>query len=323
MLHFKQVHPATKHPPMFSPLNTMNRTLATTALIAAAFVSVGLTSASAADFYLRQNQTSGHHWHTATTGNLNSWHTTPSGTAVQATAMEATGHYYTNGFTVRSPENSATNTFGGAKLILNGGGLSLKTNNGSAIAVVGWLETQGTVAITAANSTHYHNLEVGTFDQAGTTTFSASAGRSIDLKISDLNGSGSIVFSGGATTSNFRLSNIANAADFSGTFSLIGGSLLLSKDLAAANASLAISSGTLVNLTHSITVASLSIAGNNLADGTYSYTYLNNNYGAIFTAGDALNGQIVVGSAIPEPSTSAALVGVGVLGLAFLRRRRR
>jgi len=321
MIELNRSYLPPKTPPMFSPLKTMNRTLATSALIAAAFVSVGLTSASAADYYLRQSQASGWNWHTTVTGNLNSWHTTPSGTAVQLTAMDPAGHYYTNGFVVRTPENSAINTFSGAKLIINGGGISMKTTTGSALASVAWLETQGAVAITAANANHYHSLMVGTFDQAGTTTFSASAGRSIDLTVTDLNGSGTIVFSGGATTSNFRLSDIENAADFTGTFSLTGGSLLFSNNLAANNASLSISTGTLVNLTHSVTVSSLAIKGNTLADGTYSYAYLNSTYGDIFTAGSIDNGQIVVG-AIPEPSTAAALAGLGVLGLACLRRRR-
>ena len=321
MIELNRSYLPSKTPPMFSPLKTMNRTLATSALIAAAFVSVGLTSASAADYYLRQSQSQGHHWGTTTAGNLNSWHTTPSGTAVQLTAMDPDGHYYTNGFVVRSPENSATNVFGGAKLILNGGGLSLKTTNGSALASVGWLETQGTATITAANANgQYHSLLATTFDLGGTTNFTAAATRSFNLTFSDLNGTGSMVFAGGATSSNFNL-HIANAADFSGTFSLTGGTLRLSNDLTAANASLSISSGTLVNLTHSVTVSSLSIAGNTLADGTYSYATLNNTYGDIFTAGSIENGQIVVG-AIPEPSTAAALAGLGVLGLACLRRRR-
>jgi hypothetical protein len=295
-----------------------------TQLASVLILSVVCSAASAqTNYYLRQSQASGWNWHTTIAGNLNSWHTTASGTAVQATAMDAAAHYFTNGFTVRSPENSATNVFGGAKLILNGGGLSLKTTNGSALASVGWLETQGSATITAANANNqYHSLSATIFDNGGTTTFSASDTRSFNLTFADLNGSGGLIFAGGGTASNFNL-NIGNAADFAGSFSLNGGTLRLAANLAAPAASLSIASGTLVNLSHSVSVNALSIAGTTLANGTYSYAWLNTNYGSIFTAGSVNNGSITVGTPIPEPSALAALAGLGALGFVAARRRRR
>ncbi len=300
------------------------RPLAFATTLAALAACTAASAQTVPSYFLRQNQASGWNWHTTQTGNLNSWHITASGSAVQITAMDATGHYFTQGFQVRTPENSSANTFGGAKLIIQtGGSLSMKTTNGTtARAIVPWLETQGSTSVLAANANHFHNLSIGTFDQAGTTTFSASAGRSFDLTITEkLNGSGTIVFSGGATTSNFRLTNIANAADFTGTFSLTGGTLLFAADLSASKASLTIGSGTLVNLSHSVSVSALNIAGTTLANGTYSYTWLNENFGTIFTAGSVDNGSITVG-VIPEPSAFAALAGLGALAFATLRRRR-
>ncbi len=305
-------------------MNTMKTVLlpnCRTALAAVAFITAGLGSAQAADYYLRQNQASGWNWHTTTAGNLNSWHTTSSGTAVQLTAMDVEGHYYTNGFTLRTPESSAVVTFSGAKLILDGGGLSLKTTNTSARAIVGWLETSGTTTISAANSNHYHALEAVVFDQAGTTNFNASAGRSIDLIAGTLSGSGTMTFNGGATTSNFRF-NITDASAFTGAFEFNAGTLLLQNDLSIAG-SLSIATGSLVNLTHSVSVSALTIGVDVLGEGTYDFDYLSTNYGDIFTAGDALNGQIIVGSTIPEPSAFALLAGGLVFGAITLRRRRR
>lgn len=296
----------------------MKRILTAPARVALAFAAVCTAASAQTSYYLRQSQASGWNWHTASTGNANSWHTTPSGTAVQLTAMDTAGHYYTNGFTVRTPESSGVVTFSGAKLILNGGGLSLKTTNNSARAIVGWLETSGATSITAANANHYHALEAVIFDQAGTTTFTASAGRSIDLITGTLSGAGTMRFDGGATTSNFRF-NITNASAFTGAFEFNSGTLLLQNNLSMGG-SLSIATGSLVNLTHSISVTALTIGGANLGVGTYSYEYLNTNYGAIFTSGSEL-AQITV-TAVPEPSVFAALAGAGALAFAGLRRRR-
>lgn len=287
------------------------------ALTALALAVTSVASADVSNYYLRQNQAAGWNWHTTATGNLNSWHTTPSGSQVQITEMDSLGHYFNNGFTLRTPENTSVNTFAGAKLILNGGSLSMKTTNNSARAIVGSLETSGTTSIVAANANHYHALEAVIFDQAGTTNFTASAGRSIDLIVNTLSGTGTMTFTGGATTSNFRF-HITNASAFTGAFEFNAGSLLLQNDLSLGG-SINIATGSLVNLTHGVSVAGLSIAGDNLGPGTYSYSWLNTNYSAIFTAGSVENGFI---SVIPEPSSFAALAGLGVLAVAALRRRR-
>ncbi len=281
------------------------------AIAASSFV-----TAHASDYYLRRNQDSGWHWHTTTAGNPNSWHTTPEGRAVQATSMDPAGHYHTRGHQLRSPEDSGEVSFQGAKLILDDrGSLALKTANGvTARALVQHLETRGASTITAGNAGHYHNLTITTFDQAGTTTFIAVAGRSHDLTIGTLSGNGTLVFSGGSTGSNFRIASIDNAADFAGTFSLAGGTLRFSSNLDAANAALSLETGTLVHLTHSVTVSTLAIAGHTLGTGSYDYTYLKNNYGNTFIAGDARNGRIVVGG-IPDPSTYTAVL-TGAVSLA-------
>lgn len=294
-------------------------------LLGALVSSVGLASAQAADYFLHQSQGAGWNWNQI--GNTQGWYTARVGGAfantVNGGVFDTAGHYYTNGFQLRSPESVDPQTFAGAKLILeNNSSLAIKTTNGTtARAIVPHLETQGATTISAANSTHYHNLTVTTFDQSGTTTFTANTGRSIDLTIGALNGAGTIVFSGAAATSNFRLTSIG-ADDFTGSFNLTGGTLLFASDFSTAG-SLSIASGSFVNLTHGVTVDSLSISGTALDDGLYSYSWLNANYGSIFTAGDTVNGFISVGAAaVPEPSAFAAFAALAALGVAATRRRR-
>jgi len=323
------MRPRAENHPALDPKN-MNRPAPSTsrALLFGALVSAtGLASAQAADYFLHQSQGAGWNWHQI--GNNQGWYTARVGGAfantVNGGVFDTAGDYYTNGYQVRSPESANEETFTGAKLILeNNSSLALKTTNGTtARAVVPHLETQGSVSIIAANAGHYHNLTVTTFDQAGTTTFTANTGRSIDLTIGTLNGGGDIVFSGAASTSNFRLAEVG-ASSFTGTFTLAGGTLLFSADFAAERASLSIAEGAFVNLTHGVSVSALSIAGDSLADGLYSYSWLKQNYGDIFAEGDVVNGFISVGAAaIPEPSAFAAVLGLGAFGLVASRRRRR
>ena len=305
-------------------MNTMKTVLlpnCRTALAAVAFIAAGLGSVQAAEYYLRQSQADGWNWHTTAAGNLNSWHTTPSGTAVQLTAMDAEGHYYTNGFNLRTPTGSGDNTFGGALLVLQNGNLTVK---GTGSATVTNFRTEGTAAITTSNlNNQTYTLTFTNFEQSGTTTFSATAtNRRFAVTVGTLTGAGDIIFAGVAA-GNTQTFNISDATDFSGSFSLTGGTLQFADNLVAASASLSIATGSFVNLTHSISVSALTIGGDVLGDGTYDFDYLSTNYGDIFTAGDALNGQIIVGSTIPEPSAFALLAGGLAFGAVALRRRRR
>ena len=279
---------------------------------------VGLGPARAADYFLHQNQASGWNWGTTATGNLNSWYDARTGGAI-ITAMDSAGTYYTNGFEVRSPAVSGDATFGGTLLVLeNGSNLSLKMSNSGARAIVGHLETQGTSSVSASDAGHYHSLSVADFDQAGTTTFTAVAGRSFNLTFTDIDGSGTLVFAGGATTSFYNL-NFTDATGFSGGINLTGGTLTFAASLTTAG-SLSLTTGSVVQLTQSVTVSALSIGGANLSSGTYSYTELNSLYDAYFADG-AYTGSITV-SAVPEPAHAALLFSAAALGLCACRRRR-
>jgi hypothetical protein len=75
-----------------------------------------------------------------------------------------------------------------------------------------------------------------------------------------------------------------------------------------------------VPLDQDVTFASVSIGGTTLTNGTYSFATLNSTFDAFFANGGS--DSITVG-AIPEPSTYAALLGLGALGATILCKRRR
>lgn len=288
-------------------------------LIGSALVFAGLGTVNAADYFLHQDQASGWNWSTTAAGNTNSWYDAQTGGSI-ITSMDSAGTYHTNGHLLRTPSVSSSTTFAGNTLVVdNLGTLSLKMTNSGAIANVGHLITSGTAAVSASNANNqYHSLSVTTFDQAGTTNFTAVATRSFNLAFADLNGSGTINLSGADATSFFNL-NFTDASGFSGSLNLTGGTMSLVNSLTTAG-SLSLSSGSVVQLSQSITVTALSIGGTSLSAGTYSYGTLNSSYDAYFADG-AYTGSITV-AAIPEPA-NAAIIFAAMAGLAVWRRKRR
>lgn len=281
---------------------------------------VGASSvASANDYYLQRNQNAGWNWSTVT-GNQG-WFATPTGGDSIGT-FDPDGTYYTNGFLLRTPESSTAATFGGAALVLNGGTLMLKGRSASATVIVDNLRSSGTATVTAGNAAHIHSFRANNFIQGGTTTFTTNvAGRGLNIAIGTLTGNGEIVLLGGSDTDKIYL-GVENATGYTGTFTLRNASLLFSGNIETAGA-LVLDAGSHVELTHSLLVASLTINGVALADGTYSYADLRNSYGNIFSEIQGQTGQITVGAAIPEPASVALALGLGAGALALIRSRRR
>lgn len=69
-----------------------------------------------------------------------------------------------------------------------------------------------------------------------------------------------------------------------------------------------------------LTVGALTIGGAAVEAGVYSYAQLNDTYGAFIADGGQSSASVVVGSAVPEPSS--ALVLVALTGVAALRKRK-
>ena len=282
------------------------------ALLAAAFISTGLSSLQAQDeYYLRANQTDPRQWNTVE--HAQGWHTLPSGDLIQATAMDATAYYYSNGFSLRTPSGSTP--FGGARLTLDATLLMRNNQSVSHLQAV-----DGSIFSTGVNQ--LLRLTVNLFEQSGTTTYitSSAASRGHSLYYTTLTGNGTMVFNGLEAASPF-LFNIDDASAYAGAFQFNQGTFSFEQDLSSA-ASLTISENSIVNLTHGITVSSLTIGATVFGEGTYTYAELSEDYGTIFTAGDAEFGRIIVSSVIPEPSSYSLLAG-GFAALALIRRRRR
>lgn len=293
-----------------------------TALAAVAFITVGLGSARATDYFLQNNHDSSHHWNR--TNDSQGWFTATTGGTL-LTTMDPAGVYYSNGKAVRSRDTTANDTFEGDTLVLNGSGTSFILKVGSnSTASVNHLIVSDAASVSAGNTSSLgQRLSVGTFEVDANITFGvATANRGYRLNVGTLTGSQNIVFDkSAAITGHFMNFDIDDASAFTGGFVINSGALLFTNNLVATSASLNIATGSSVNLTHSISVSALTIAGDVLANGTYSYADLSTTYGSIFTAGD-INGQIVVGTSIPEPSSFALIAGVLSLGVIAGRRRR-
>lgn len=276
-----------------------------------------LSSAQAANYYLQRDQGSGWNWNTI--GHNTGWWTAPTGGAM-ASSIDPEGTYYTNGRALRTPEGGSLQTFGGNLLVLDNGGTLMLKSNASGSALINAMQAESGSTITASTGSHYHNLTINNFNIAGDIRFFTSlAGRSIGLSLGNVIGSGNITLDGVATTDNFRIDAI-NAATYTGTVTLNTGTLRLDSDLVTAGA-LVLSETARVELSHSITVNSLTIGGTALDYGVYDFNYLSSNFGETFLGGDfSANSITVVPETAQVASTIALLCAASML---WMRRRRR
>ncbi|MDF3055791.1 MAG: glycosyltransferase family 1 [Rariglobus sp.] len=309
-------------------LKTLKR-LGHLAILATAF---SVTTATAqTTWYLLRNQANSENFNTVSLWNSNS-----AGTGTAATGMDPTAIYDTNGKAVRSPSatGGVTSTFSGGLLLLNHSEFSLKTTTNNDVAN---LATAATGAdILNANPTSAVKLRVsGTFTVNGNTgIFSTAADRSIALEVGTLTGSGDLFIGGtrqiNGATSQFASASITatNALNYTGDI-VLGSSTVATNNLSfgsnfSSGGSLKLSTGTTLKLAHNLSFAGGLFLDNQLialSAGTYDYAALvaaNASLGSVLTD---LGGHLIV-SAIPEPSTFAAIAGFSVLLLGLMVRRR-
>ena len=144
----------------------------------------------------------------------------------------------------------------------------------------------------------------------GTFTTGGSASRTLTLTAS-LAGSGNLLIN---DVGNFVLAP-SSATSFTGTLNLSKGAIDFNTDIVSGGALTINSTGVTIVLDQNLTFNGLTIAGDVLANGFYSFTTLNTSYDSIFVNGGT--GSITV---VPEPTTWM-LLGCTLTVTVLLRRR--
>ncbi|WP_269541144.1 PEP-CTERM sorting domain-containing protein [Cerasicoccus fimbriatus] len=281
-------------------------------------VASSFPSANAVDYFLQQNQFSPNNWETV--NSTNSWYDSPAGGS-QLTSFDVNGDYFNNGFTLRTP--STQDTFGGNSLNLSGGSLLLAFHDASIDSTVGTLNVEAGGSSLSTNNfdnTLGGGLNVTALTLNGALDLGTNDFRRVRLNVDTLLGSSDIIVGAGSAGSGSRANLSAlDASSYTGNVNLNLGRLNFDNDFTSAGG-LNIASGTTFVLDQSLTFSALTIAGDTLSEGTYSYATLNSTYDSIFQDGGS--GSITV-AAVPEPSTTAMALGAVSLGLMMLRRRKR
>lgn len=240
-------------------------------------------------------------------------------------AATSGNNYFTNGYTLRTPDNPlGSATFLGDALTINGGdggssgGLSLK----SGTTTIGNLYLlSGRISNNNAGSSGNlpATLNVMNFTVGADTTSDNPAiiqgsftGHDITLNISNLLGGGYLQF----TNNRVYTFSVENGLGFNGTIDYAQGSLILEGSMNLANAQLIVNSGVnSVVINNSVSVKSLLFGGVNLDLGNYTSTDLNAFFDADVFSGE---GSIAI---VPEASTYVLLMSALVLLLTFGKRK--
>jgi endoglucanase len=270
-------------PPKALPRRTVRRSFVSAFVTATALALA--TPASAAEWFLDKNQPQYSSWNT-----LADWKPAADGSGTSPSSLSSTDTYRTNNYALRTPETNTTTTFPGGTLWLDGGNgfLLVKTYSATGLAVIPKLVSTGGKIQNTSGGLQY--VQVGTYEnRSGSTTLTASSGRSLKLTVGTLVGSGELRMAG--TGAGFLL-DLANATTYTGDVYLASGTLNFDNDLSSAGR-LRIDTGALVNLDQSVTFTGLVVAGTEYPVGTYSYATLQAAHPAIFTAGTS-GGAIVV-----------------------------
>ena len=275
-------------------------------------------SLSAAVILQVSSNASGQSWATAAT-----WS--------NAAAASAGNDYFTNGYTLRTPDSPAgTATFPGSSLTVDGGtggatgALNLKagTTNITNLsigngAILNGNASGGNLPATI-NITNFTILSAAT-SSAPAAIRGTNSGNNMTINVSNLSGSGYLSIGGGATGTRDYAVGITDASAFTGTFNLFRGNLNLTSDLSLESAATFTmnSTNTSLALNNDLSTWSFSYGGSALAVGVYSSSDLNTHYStSVFSGLGTL-------SVVPEPTSSALVfLAASTFVLVFRMKRR-
>ncbi|WFB34671.1 PEP-CTERM sorting domain-containing protein [Kiritimatiellota bacterium B12222] len=292
----------------------------------------GATLLQAAVITQIRSEEAGTHWNQATTGGNDVWS--------DGNAASGTNDYVNNAYTLRTPTSSST--FNGKSLTLEtGGSLLLKPNGAGRVYTVNDLildggkiihgqpsittsEIAGNITLLSdsiydASGSSYRRATISA-SITGSSVFDITLGNSDRLEISSVSNN----FSGLWQVNQYGTENVTSYGFVaSGDGSLGNASVFIDTlvafdvdyDIYNPTKSLTMNGEMILDQDH--TFGSVSIGGNALAAGTYTFADLNSSFDANFRDGGT--GSITV---IPE-SSSLALMLLSVCGLCMGLRKRR
>ncbi|HYE21197.1 MAG TPA: hypothetical protein VEA69_22310 [Tepidisphaeraceae bacterium] len=233
---------------------------------------------------------------------------------------------------------TASGEFAGASLTFNGGTLALKqssqseanlTVNGGSISnfymdsatqtLSGNLATSGTIGLSAGSSTGRITQIAAAL--SGTATFNVnSSGAGTQLRLtSATNANAGFTGTWNVQTGVMDAQTVLSLGNFA-ALNITGGSFDADYDINTATGTLSLTGGAMT-LDQNHSFAAVTINGDALAPGTYTFADLNTAYDARFADGGT--GAITV--AVPEPAAASVLVvsAFAVVGRRSARRRTR
>lgn len=280
-----------------TPPFTLSRVLKCRAAFLSLFCGLVVSGASlqAADYYQRFDQKFlSQNWNLVS-GSGHTWSTSPAGSPSHTGEFDLSGHYFNNGFTLRTGAEPDAAVFLGNSLTLSGGALSLRR------VVEKGVSTVSTLIIEQAGSRV-------TNDISGTTALHAemlivkgplsigpqnSASRTVLLTSGRVMGQGDIVTLRPSRAFTTTI-GFTDATAYTGSIVHTTGVLSFARSLRSSGALIIDTQGIIdgsapptVVLDQDLTFTSVIIAGVALPAGRHSYAELKTSFGQVFSAGDA------------------------------------
>lgn len=231
------------------------------------FTGVGNVTVQGASgtWYLQASQNVGSHW-----DQLSHWYSQRGSGGVNPVGLSPLDFHEADSYVLRTQElTSGEALFDGAVVRLTGsnGKLYLKVNN-TAVAKATRLMLNGGQIITASSGVEVLNL--ARIDVEALSSLTASSGRTIDLEVTTLQGSGDLQTANSGTV---RM-EVLDAVGFTGTIYHNSGSLVFEAlpngRPFAMSGQLAVAQGASLTLNGDVYVRGLSIDGQSVADGVHT-----------------------------------------------------